>query len=165
MAPDEPPPASPHGIDELCEGLRCRLPQILADWEAIVDEEAGQALPGRHRLSELGDVVLRLAHQAAHESADRESRSGALATAADHGSALRAHGMPDDIMFTEFTLLRRAIWYHLQGAGAGETRATEAIARIDEAITLTTMAALHGYHRRELESLGRWPAAIHDLAS
>lgn len=155
--PDKPSVARPTSATiQLCRRLRADIPHILSDWQAIIDEEAGQDLPADYRLIDVGDLVLQLVEAAVCRPADLEAHRRGVLAAATHGTALRGFGIREDLIFQEYALLRRAFWYRLQWLERDGRTALDAIERIDRSITLATMATLHGYHREELEALGRW---------
>ena len=145
---------------EICQRLRADIPEILTDWEEILRQEVGNRLPRGFRLMDTADVVLGIVVSAVCDPVDEAAWERALFVAASHGTELRAAQASEDLLFQEYSFLRRAMWYRLQWLEPDPGRAIEAITRIDQAITLATMATLHGYHRPELEAAGSWVDAI-----
>ena len=89
----------------------------------------------------------------AHLADDCGARLRALSTAVAHGEDRRWHEFSDNLLFTEYYLLREAVWRYIRQLWPLE-EARPAIMRVDSAIRLASRAAPYGYHARERRKLG-----------
>lgn len=159
-----------------CEELKAHLAEVLVEWHAITGEQPWLSMPAEVRIDHLPELIRELSDAALRAPADRAARLRALSTAVAHGEDRRLRGFSDNLLFTEYYLLREAVWRYIRQLWPLED-AGPAIMRIDSAITLASRAALYGYHSRELEELGhsvpdllvdlleQWPVERSQLAS
>lgn len=149
---------------EICEQLRTETPEVIRRWEQLVREMPWFSLPREHRIDDLPAVVLGLVEVSLCSPTDRTAHWQQIAAAAEHGYQRREQGLPEHLIFTEYHLLRQAIWYHLCATRAQDyQRVTQAIMRIDTAVTTATNASMWGYHRPEVEAHGVWGDALRRL--
>lgn len=148
----------------LCGTLSQRVPEIMVEWSALTTEEPWFSLPPDERVDSLPRVVLAMVRASLCSPSDSATLREHVWAAAEHGATRREQAFPQELVFTEYYLLREAIWRYLQKV-APVSEATSAILRLDHAITLATRASIQGYHRRELTRMGRWPAAIDAIAA
>lgn len=145
---------------EICEHIRSHRQEIMAAWEELVREEPWYSLPPEHRVNDLPEVLEGLAGAALCDPGDRAAHRRSVDAACAHGMSRRALGIPDHLMFTEYHLLRRAVWYHVTRRFGSSDATTKAIMRIDSAISVATNASMWGYNRAEIEALGKWEEGI-----
>lgn len=157
-----PAPTNPHA--ELCEHLHEHIPEILVEWQSATAEEPWLSLPRADRVDYLPPVIRSLVDVALCGRSSLAVIRAHLYAAAAHGHDRREQGFAHDLLFSEYYLLRQAMWYYVRRL-APPLRASDAIMRIDEAITLSTRASLCGYYQPELERAGRWPAVMEELAA
>jgi hypothetical protein len=146
----------------LCDYLVDNLPEILIEWNALAVERPWHDLPDTHRLDSLPEVVTGLIEAAVCGPEEREMHRRKVWAAAEHGHQRREQGFPQELLLTEYYLMREAIWRVLKGEHSHEDRTT-AILRIDAALNLATRGSLAGYHREEYEKAGKWPGALEEL--
>lgn len=146
----------------LCELLKTRTGDVLAEWERLCSAAPWDALPENHRLDALPGV-LAAAIEAASKTNARNCRTAVVDAAIKHGQDRRAQGFELQVLFTEFYFLREAIWRTLRkitdAPGAYET-----VLPIDHALTVATRATVAGFHRQEFEQQGRWAEKVDALA-
>lgn len=147
----------------LCDDPNVLVPEILAEWQGIAQEEPWLELPEQHRFNSLPDVTYGLLDVALCRTDDPAAIREKLDAAASHGWTRREQGFPQELVLTEYYLLREAIWRVLRRRWPDE--AAEAVFRVDTVLSVATRASLAGYHRAELEALGRWPAALERLVA
>lgn len=149
----------------ICDDLKRGIPEVLAEWDSMVGEEPWFSLSRDHRIDSLPDVVLGLVEASLCDPPSEDAHRQKVAAAAEHGSHRRQQGIPEHLILTEYHLLRNAIWRYITAKFGPSDRSTEAIMRIDTAISIATNASMWGYHRREIEELGRWDEGMERLAS
>lgn len=140
----------------ICEDIKSHVPEILADWERLVQEEPWYSLPREHRINSLPAVITGLVEASLCAPAEKEAHRAKVAAACEHGVSRREQGIPEHLISTEYHLLRRAIWHYLLRKFGPSDRVAGAIMRIDMAITAATNASMWGYYRKEVEAQGKW---------
>ena len=150
-------------MKQICEDIKAHTDEVIAEWEKLVREQPWYSLPRDHRVANLPEVVVGLVEASLCDPVDREAHRQKAWAAAEHGQLRRAQGVSEMLIFTELHLLRHAIWRYLMRTVGPTDRAVDAINRIDTAMTLATNAALWGYHREEIEALGKWPESLEAL--
>lgn len=153
-----------HGrMKDLCEDLRANIDTIVADWERLVLEEPWFSLPKQFRVDNLPGVILALIDSALCDPGGPDVHRNQVMQAADHGYNRREQGIPESLIFTEYHLLRQALWYYLVREQGSSDRVVHAIMLIDSAITTATNASMWGYYRAEVEALGKWQESLERL--
>ena len=147
----------------LCADLKDHLPEILVEWREITREEPWLSLPEEHRLNSLPDVLSALLDAALCTPEEMAAQERHVIAAAEHGRARREQGFRDALLFTEYYLLREAVWRYLRRLSTDSEKVRQAIFRIDTAVTVATSASLFGYHRDEIERRGEWPEVLQRL--
>ena len=145
-----------------CSDVHALVPEILADWQ---HQEAGQpwfAQPAEHGFDLLPDLIGQLLTTACCAPDDGAKYRAMLAAASDHGAQRRAQGFGQELLPTEYHLLREAVWRVLRRHAPDH--ALRAVFHVDRAITVATRASFVGYHREALAAAGRWPAALEQVA-
>jgi hypothetical protein len=133
---------------------------IVGAMQGAAASEPWLALPQGYSLDSVPELILTLVDEALANDPDAHVRK--VWTAVQHGGDRAATGFPDPLLFTEYHLLRMAVWSFVTTTFDPDD-ALQAISRIDAAITQATTASLLGYHRLALERRGDWPAAVHRL--
>ena len=151
-------------MKEICESVRGHVPEIVREWEQLVWDSPWMGLPRAHRINGLPDLIVGLVEASLGDPEDLERHRQKVAAAVEHGVQRRAQGVDEHLVLTEYHLLREAMWRYLRRRYGPSDAATEAIMRIDTAITLATRASLQGYYRDELEAAGRWEGIVDRLA-
>src|SRR5690606_8387727 len=151
-------------MKELCDHMKGHVSQILVEWEQLVREEPWFSLPPEHRIDSLPDVIISLVGASVCEPLDREAHRRNIEAACQHGSNRRKQGIPEHLIFTEYHLLRHAIWRFLTANFRPSERITQAMLRIDSAIALATNASMWGYYRDEIQALGKWEEGMKRIA-
>jgi hypothetical protein len=142
------------------EHIKAHVSEVLVEWERLVREFPWYSLPAAHRIDGLPDVIVALVEASLCKVGDRDACRLTVEQAAEHGRHRREHGIPEHLILTEFHLLRQAIWYYLLREYQDSNRVTDAIMRVDNAMTLATNASMWGYHRLEIEALGKWDLGL-----
>jgi hypothetical protein len=147
-------------MKEICEDIKSHVSEVLIEWEERVREQPWYSLPPEHRVDELPDVIIGLVEASLCNPTDESAHRAKVSAASEHGANRRAHGIPEHLILTEYHLLRQAIWYYLTRKFGYSERTATAITRIDTAITLATNASMWGYHRQEIQAMGKWDEGI-----
>jgi hypothetical protein len=149
----------------ICEDIKQHVSEVLLEWEELVREQPWFSLPADHRIDSLPDVVVGLVEAALCNPFDEAAHRRKVEAAAEHGFHRREQEIPESLIFTEYHLLRLAIWRYLGRRHPPSDRINQAMLRIDGAITVATNASLWGYHRTEIEALGKWEEGVARITS
>jgi len=154
-------------MKDLHEDLRENVDAVVREWERLVREQPWFSLPRAYRTDNLAGVVTGLLDTAlsTSEAAITAGHRSLIVQAAEHGYNRREQGIPESLIFTELHLLRQALWYYMVERHGARDRVVDAIMRIDRAISSATNASMWGYHRTEVEALGKWQESIERLAA
>lgn len=150
-------------MKEIGEDIKEHVAEVLEEWERLVRGQPWYSLPAEHRVNNLPNVLRALAHAALCAPGDAAARRRKVEEAASHGNHRRMQGIPESLILTEYHLLRLAIWNYLVRAHGASELTAGAIMRIDGAITLATNASMWGYHRPEIEGLGKWQDGVEKM--
>jgi hypothetical protein len=152
-------------MKEICAHIKGNVAQVLVEWEQLVKEEPWFSLPPEHRIDSLPDVIVGLVEAALCDPVDHRAHKLNIDAACQHGSHRRKQQIPEHLIFTEYHLLRQAIWRFLTSQLRPSDRITQAMLRIDSALTLATNASMWGYYREEIEALGKWEEGMARIAA
>lgn len=147
-------------MKDVCENIKAHVPEVIAEWDRLVREEPWFTLPAQHRINSLPDVVVGIVEAALCEPLDVKSHRQKVHAAAEHGHHRRTQDLPETVIFTEYHLLRQALWHYLERAGTEPAKLLRAVSHIDLALTIASNASLWGYHREEIMALGRWDEGL-----
>lgn len=150
---------------KVCEHLRAHIPDVVAEWESAVRQEPWFSLPQNHRIDNLPGVVVGLVEASLCDPGDEAQHRRQIQAAVEHGETRRAQGIPDHLILTEFHLLRQALWRYMLRELDERPAVTQAILRIDTSISVASNASMWGYHRAEIEGLGKWEAGMERLVT
>lgn len=149
----------------ICEDVKRNVPEVLAEWERLVREQPWFSLPPEHRIDSLPEVVVGLVEASLCAPGDVEAHRQNVHAAADHGTRRREQRVPEHLILTEYHLLRLAMWHYITAKFGSSERTTNAILRIDVAISLATNASMWGYHRPEIQAMGKWEEGIERMTT
>jgi len=147
---------------DVCDYLTDQVGEILVEWSALTVERPWHDLPDTHRLNSLPEVITGLIEASVCDLDDRAIHLKKVEAAARHGSVRRSQGFAQELVLTEYYLMREAIWRVLK-RNQDLTKRTDAIMMIDSALNLATRASLAGYHREEYQKAGSWPTVLTEL--
>ncbi len=136
----------------------------MVEWETITNEEPWFTLPADQKTDSLPKVLATLVAVALCRQNDASAVRDHVLAAAEHGRSRREQGFGQDLLLTEYYLLREAIWRFVRTTAGPSAHATQAILYVDNAISVATRASLQGYHQPELAAMGRWPEALETVA-
>ena len=136
------------------------IAEIMVEWREITRDEPWLSLPEEHRTNSLPAVALALVDVALRDRPQGADYEAVVVAAAKHGRTRGEHAFPISLIFTEYHLLREALWRHLRTRFA---QAAGAMVLVDSAITVATSASLFGFNRDQLEATGAWPAVLQEL--
>ena len=149
----------------ICEHIKDHTSEVLAEWERLLREQPWYSLPPEHRIDSLPDVIVGLVEASLCNPHDVQAHRQEIEAAAEHGGHRREQGIPEHMILTEYHLLRQAIWHYIVKQFGSSDQTTEAIMRIDTAITLATNASMWGYHKQEIEAMGKWEEGMERIIS
>ena len=151
-------------LDVVGLSLKAHIPEILQDLQAVCDREPWCRLSPEDRLNNLPQVTRGLVDVALASDANSKIRLDEVHAAAEHGEHRLKAGFPEELLFTELSLLRFTLW-NFVWAHVSRDLARQASVRLDAATRLVMLAASRGYHRPEFEARGEWPRAVDQLAN
>lgn len=152
-------------LPEIAKSIQADIPKILEEWRKLKQQEPWLSLPEEYQLDHLPEAITTLIDAALSRPDDREAQRAYLWAAATHGHDRFQQGFAEQLIFTEHHLLRRALRRYINHHHGDSLQCFEAIARIDAATTLSTVASFRGYHRAIFEQRGEWPQAIERLVN
>jgi hypothetical protein len=131
-------------VNDLFTLLRPSIGAILRDWTA--GSASGNIAPSARAraIDAMSAALMDLAAAPASLVAAAERACERVAVA--YGREICVGQLAEQLVFEECNLIRHAIWHYVQRLEPDDDRAAEAIAHVDAAITLATVAALRGYH-------------------
>jgi hypothetical protein len=150
-------------VKEVCENIKAHVPEVIAEWDRLVREEPWFTLPAKHRIDSLPEVLVGIVEASLCEPASVEAHRQKVHAAAEHGFHRRTQNLPETVIFTEYHLLRQAIWHFLDRSGTEPGKLLRAVSHIDLALTVATNASLWGYHREAIQALGKWEEGMERL--
>ncbi len=133
---------------------------LLDCWTSICTTEPWLVLPPDLDQDHLPQLVRDLADAALADGESDDARRRLVWTAVEHGAQRRRCGFAENLIYTEYHLLRRTLWRYLRERFPESPGTVEAILRIDAAITISSSGSLLGFHRDTLEQVGRWPQGV-----
>lgn len=153
-------------FQKIAREVKENAPQILALFDEVTQEEPWIHLPQGYKTETLAGIIRHVVDLSLLDPGNPERCRTLLYTGAHHGRTRQTQAFSDTFLLQEMYLLRQSIWAFVRRCDAAHTPLTfEAILRIDMALSLTTKAALRGYHHDHFESRGQWPGTLEDLTS
>jgi hypothetical protein len=151
-------------MESLCSQLRAQVPEIIEDWDQLARHAAWLGIPREHRIDSLPDVLDRLLCLVPCTANDLEGTHRAMVlVASEHGALRREQRCSESVLFTEHALLRQVVSRRIDGSGRVADTCLTTVLRFDIALGVATNASLLGFHRREFDALGSWPAVLDPL--
>jgi hypothetical protein len=139
----------------LTEDAQLIADQIMTDWEIVGQLEPWHRIPPNLDQDHLPEMITAIADAALRTFFDHAERRDLAWVAARHGEHRASQGVSEEVLSREYQLLRWALWRRLKPKGS-PAEASEAIIRIDSALTLAHGASLRGFHRPAIEQTGDW---------
>ncbi|HEX5829673.1 MAG TPA: hypothetical protein VFY16_01755 [Gemmatimonadaceae bacterium] len=150
-------------MSDLCDDLEAHLPAILDEWESMVAGEPWGSLPRASRRNDLPGVLRALVRAMLGASGNAEAYRAFVRAAIGHGEVRRRQAFERELLFTEISLLRLALWSHVQRACGDGTSMVDVMLRLDTGLGIGIRAALAGYYRAEYVALGNWAQVVEQL--
>lgn len=148
----------------IADRIATNVQEVLKRFDEVGEEDPWINLPGEYRVNYLSEVIALASTLALCAPDDEETCRKLVHGAAHHGETRLEQGLPDSIIFREVYLVRESVWSYIRQMDDTDTElATEAILRIDMALSLASKASLRGYHRPAFQARGSWPQAIDGL--
>lgn len=133
--------------------------RIVEEWHELGAREPWHRVPENLDQDHLPDIIRALVDAALLTFFELEPRRRLVHVSAEHGEHRFRQGVSEEIISREFELLRWALWRRLKQEDRIE-EASQAIIRIDSALTFAHGASLRGFHRAHIEQSGEWPRAL-----
>lgn len=149
-------------MQQLCRDLIDRVPEIVSEWQTMMADRPWLPRTGESRVNGLPAALRELLNVSLCAPGDPEAEWRHVLAAAAHGHSRRVQGSPDALLFSEYHVIREAVRRVAERLARPES-VDQVMARLDMALTVATTAALRGFHREELETMGRWPGVLRDI--
>lgn len=150
-------------MSDLCDNLETQLTTIFDEWESMVTGEPWCSLPRDPRRNDLPDMLRALLRAMLRASEPAEAYRTFVRAAIGHGEVRRRQAFERELLFTELSLLRLALWRHVQRACGDGTSMVGTMLRLDAGLGIGIRAALAGYYRTEYVALGNWTQVVEQL--
>ena len=154
----------------IAEHILESLDEVIGRWITLQIHEPWVQLPLPDVVDHLPAVITSLVRASLSEPTDLERHRVKVAAAAEHGRQRRRAGFHDDVIFQEYYGIRNALWSVVKPRYA-DARASEAMLRMDSAISVALRASLLGFHedrlpegegiQERLETLARESPLLH----
>jgi hypothetical protein len=149
----------PETATDLIDNAEQIASQALEEWTDLAEREPWLRIPPRLSMDHLPELIRALATTALVTFFARAQRDELADCAVRHGEHRFQAGIAEEVLIREYELLRWALWGRLKQRWPLAT-ASEAIILLDSALTFAHGATLRGYHRRVIEEMNDWPAAL-----
>ncbi|CAN5686416.1 hypothetical protein BH23GEM10_BH23GEM10_03440 [soil metagenome] len=133
--------------------------QTLKDWDALVEREPWHGLPQGLDMDHLPQLIACLVDASLLTFFGIDERSALAENAVKHGQHRFDEGVTEDVLQREYEVLRWGLWRRAKQQ-APPRSASEAIIRLDSAMTFALGATLRGYHRDAIEETTDWSTAL-----
>lgn len=133
--------------------------EIMADLNSLGSREPWHRLPPSMDQDHLPDMIEKLAECGLITFFGEKERTSLAWVAVQHGEHRFELGIAEETLHREYELLRWALWRRLKEQAEASV-ASQAIIRLDSALSFSHGASLRGYHRRAIEASDDWPAAL-----
>lgn len=133
--------------------------ETLNDWTALSEREPWHKLPQGLDMDHLPELIVCLVDASVLTFFGVDEREALAKNAVKHGQHRFDEGVAEDVLQREYELVRWGMWRRVKQQAAPRL-ASEAIIRLDSAMTFALGATLRGYHRNAIEDTGDWSEAI-----
>jgi hypothetical protein len=154
----------------IAEHILESLDEVIGRWITLQIHEPWVQLPLPDVVDHLPVVITSLVRASLCDPTSLDRHRAKVAAAAEHGRQRRKSGFDDDVIFQEYYGIRNALWEVVKPRYA-DARASEAMLRMDSAISVALRASLLGFHedrvpagegiQDRLETLARESPLLH----
>lgn len=148
------------------EEITEQIPTVLNRFRTATEREPWSRVPADSRAIFLGELIAAAAKLALGDPGDDDLCRRMLRTAARHGESRLRQRCPDSLIYREYQILRDVVRQSFDDPdGLDDGQSSEAISRVDAALSLSAKASLWGYHHGLLKERGQWTGAIDRLVA
>ena len=133
----------------IAEHILASIDEVIGRWITLQIHEPWVQLPLPDVVDHLPEVVTSLVRASLSDPTNLERHRAKVAAAAEHGRQRRRAGFEDEVVFQEYYGIRNALWSVIKPRYA-DARASEAMLRMDSAISVALRASLIGFHEDRL---------------
>lgn len=133
--------------------------ETLDGWNTLAEREPWQRLPQGLDMDHLPQLIACLADAALLTFFGMDERHALAENAVKHGLHRYNEGVADDVLQREYELVRWGLWSRVKHQVPPRV-ASEAIIRLDSAMTFALGATLRGYHRHAIEENSDWSDSL-----
>lgn len=141
--------------DYLAQNGKQLAEEIVDAWTDLGRREPWHRLPENLDQDHLPQLIPAIGDAALRTLFGEAERRHLLDLGVKHGMHRYTEGVAEEILAREWELLRWALWHRIRHL-APLSDASEAIIRIDSALTFVQGASLRGYHRHNIEATSDW---------
>ncbi|MEX2570362.1 MAG: hypothetical protein WD737_03585 [Gemmatimonadota bacterium] len=149
-------------LPDLHSDLTRRTDAIVIAFNLATERDPWRRLPEPERINFLRNLIRPLAEVAASDPVDAAVCRRVLHIAARHGERRRQLELPVQILFDDVYYFRYAVCSQIDYDGSADAY-TAAVTRVDQVLSVVTLATLRGYYRDEFEARGEWPDTLEAL--
>jgi len=139
--------------------------EVVGTWQQVGEREPWHRVPENLDQDHLPEMIRALARTALADFFAPDARRELVRVGAIHGQHRFLQGVAEEILGREYEMLRFSLRSRLSNETDSQ-RASEALIRLDSAMTLAHGASLRGFHRDQIETEpGRYDAELERYAS
>ena len=139
-------------MQDICDDLLAHRAEVVRIFDELASKRPWVALPQENKIDDLPELIVGLVEASLCNPFEVESHRLKIKAAIKHGRSRFEDGFPENLILEEYDLLHAAIWRYVREKFNDSERATDAMLRIDAAITLATQGSLYGYHTARSEA-------------
>lgn len=156
-------------MEQLAQYLATNADEIADDmvgaWQEVGEREPWHRVPENLDQDHLPEMIRELARTALADFFAPDARRELVRVGAIHGEHRFQQGVAEEILSREYEMLRFSLRNRLR-RHADAQRASEALIRLDSAMTLAHGASLRGFHRDHIATKpGRYEAELERYAA
>ena len=147
----------------IAEHILGSVDEVIGRWITLQIHEPWVQLPLPDVVDHLPAVIIGLVRASLSDPTNLDRHREKVQAAAEHGRQRRRTGFDAEVIFQEYYGIRNALWSIIRPRYP-DTRASEAMLRMDTAISVALRASLIGFHEEELKSPSEVAARLETLA-
>jgi hypothetical protein len=137
----------------IADHILASVDEVIGAWIALQLHEPWVQLPSPDVVDHLPAVITNMVRASLSEPSNLDRHRDKVHAAAEHGRQRRKAGFDDEVIFQEYYGIRNALWTLIRPRYP-DTRAAEAMLRMDTAISVALRASLVGFHEESLLQSG-----------
>ena len=158
-----PAPPRTNPMKVIADHILGSVDEVIGQWIKLQIDEPWVHLPLPDVVDHLPAVITNLVRASLSDPTNLERHRDKVRAAAEHGRQRRRAGFEDEIVFQEYYGIRNALWSIVRPRYS-DSRAAEAMLRMDSAISVALRASLVGFHEDRLSGAQEAEERLETLA-